>query len=165
MKRNSQAFNTMVSRITSGEISRRQAAAIYGINYGTLGVWLNRSNVNEATAFKGDAAKRGTRAGAALGWPSLPESVRVKLDEAADRVVAGISTAKEEADADPDIKLSTLNIRVRQRGVAMGLMQPRVKRLVPTPISTSADEAYLLGLMKSPKKLLRLAALARLAGV
>lgn len=162
MKRNDPTFRAMVARIASGEISRRQAAAIYNVNYGTLGVWLNRSGFGEATAYKGARTRKAGRAGAAVGWPEMSQEVRAKLDAAAERVLSGASSARSESMADPEIKLSTLTIKVRKIRQARGLPGPR--ELVK-PAEFERDRAYLMGMMDNPKKVARLAALARLSGV
>jgi hypothetical protein len=45
MKRNDPSFREMIGRIRSGELTRKQAAAAYGITTGLLNVWIQRSKI------------------------------------------------------------------------------------------------------------------------
>lgn len=166
MKRNDQTFQEMVSRIKSGELTRKQAATAYGIEYGTLCVWLGRSGLNAETVAKGPLAhRRGAAHGAATNWPVLSPETSAALDAALARVLAGETTAQGESKADPRIKLTTLTQRVRS---ARREMEPVA---APTPAPTlpksdvSADYDLIVSILADPKRLPRLAALARIAAI
>ena len=90
----------MVSRIASGELTRKQATEVYGVKYGTLMVWLGRSGLNEETAFKASSKGRTTH-GAAVAWPALTPDRIAELDAAVARVIAGESAALGESKAKP----------------------------------------------------------------
>lgn len=162
MKRNDPTFKEMVSRIASGELTRKQAAEAYGINYGTLCVWLGRSDLNAETVQRGPKAHRDRTAhGAATLWPTLPPEVVAALDAAVARVMAGESTALGESKADPRIKLSTLTQRVQK---ARREAAPQAQQTAPNP-QFSADHEIITSILADPLRLAKLAALARLASV
>lgn len=104
----------MVARIQSGELTRAQAAQTYGINLGTLGVWLSRSKVNTTTR-----APRKLH-GAALGWAITdPDKVKL-LDEAVAKVLAGEMSATKASEIYPTLALATIALRVRKARLAAG---------------------------------------------
>ena len=168
MKRNDTTFKEMVSRIASGELTRKQAADVYGVKYGTLMVWLGRSGLNDETAFKGPARAGGTY-GAAADWPVLTPERAAALDAAVARVVAGESTALGESKANPEIKLSTITQRVRSaRGGAAPLMgrPPATPREPKVEVdATPSDYDFMLSVLASPERLARVAAVVRAAGL
>jgi hypothetical protein len=132
MKRNDSTFKELVSRITSGELTRLQAADIYGVNPGTLKVWLNRSNLSDATRLKERPLH-----GAALGWMTIdPETARL-LEDAAQKVLDGTFKSCLAAHASyPSLSLSTLTARVRKARLAQGLpigRQGKKPQQEPTP--------------------------------
>lgn len=116
MKRNDPTFKEMVSRIESGELTRLQAADTYGINPGTLNVWLSRSNLAEKTRLKERPLH-----GAALGWVKLDPDRAKLLDEVVARVVAGELTVTQAARENPTLVLMTISTKVRQRQEELGL--------------------------------------------
>lgn len=116
MKRNDPTFKEMVSRITSGELTRLQAADTYQIKPNTLNAWLRRSKI--------DAPKQTRIAyGAAADLMArLDPNIAKLLDEATQRVLDGTFKSCLEAQKSyPDVSLSTLTVRVRKARIAKGL--------------------------------------------
>ncbi len=145
MKRHDQTFQEMVSRITSGELNRKQASEHYGVPYGTLCVWLGRSGLNKATVSKQKLH------GAATGWPTLSPDRVEALDAAARRVAMGQSTLRQESAANPDVKFATLAVRAR--------------RLKAPPSDETSDYDLIVGILSDPRRMARLAAIARAADI
>lgn len=134
MKRNDQTFKEMVSRITAGELTRQQAADSYGVNYGTLCVWLGRSNLNAQTARKATGIPK-PLAGAALGWNVTDPNKAKVLEEATARVISGEFSVTEASEKYPDLALSTLSKRVRKERMAAGypVQKRRTRAQLQTP--------------------------------
>lgn len=117
MKRNDATFNAMVARLAAGELTRQQAAEEYGVNYGTLCVWLGRSKLNDSTARKTPKAVYG----AAVDW-AIKDPDKVKaLDAAVAKVLAGEISALAAAKQNPDLSARTIADRVRRARVQSGL--------------------------------------------
>lgn len=134
MKRNDTTFKEMVSRIESGELTRRQAADTYGIKYGTLCVWLGRSELAEKTRLKGKPLH-----GAALGWAKLDPDKAKRLDEAAHMAIHGELSVTQVSKLFPDIAAATLTKRVRKDREKIGLpVQRRNRRNHPLAPATPA---------------------------
>ncbi|MDO9236198.1 MAG: hypothetical protein Q7U28_09235 [Aquabacterium sp.] len=108
--RNSKEFRELVSRLQAGTLTRAQAAAEYGINPGTLGVWLSRSKVRSPKALHG----------AALGWAITdPDKIKL-LNEAVAKVLAGEVSATKASEMYPTLALATIAFRVRKARIAAG---------------------------------------------
>ena len=83
MKRNDPTFNTMISRLQSGEIARTNPQE-YGIGAGTVNVWISRSVLANTIANQ-----RGKpMAGAATQWDALTPDKVAATDAALVRVLA-----------------------------------------------------------------------------
>lgn len=135
MNRHSPQFKELVGRLQSGELTRAQAAEIYGINPMTLAKWLVRSKVGESTRTKAE----GQLYGAAIEkLNSLDPAVAEALAEATQKVVDGVYPSCLAAHKDyPGVSLSTLTARVRKARVAKGLPIGRQgKAQTPPPVQT-----------------------------
>lgn len=121
MRRNDKTFKEMVARLQSGEITRHQAADIYQIGYGTLGVWLSRSGVAKSTAGRLPDGSRRLHGAALERSRSLSPDKAKALDAAVARVLAGeISALAAEAE-NPDLSARTIAQRVRKARIDQGL--------------------------------------------
>lgn len=117
MKRNDATFKEMVARLQSGELTRDQAADAYGINPGTLNVWISRSKLGDTIPnLQGKS-----RAGAAVHWPELTPDEVSATEAAIARVLAGEVSALAATKADPRISASTLAKRVRKARIDRGI--------------------------------------------
>lgn len=124
MKRNDPTFQEMVSRLTTGELTRKQAAEIYGLNPSTLDVWLSRSGITRATTSKAPRVRRG----AELGWNVLSDDLVAEMDAAIARILAGESSALGESKKNPRLNLGTLTVKARAARKLAGLPQARMGR-------------------------------------
>lgn len=89
MKRNDAQFQEMVSRISSGELTRAQAAEVYQVKPGTLGVWLARSGVYSKSP---DGPKK--LHGAAVKWADTDPDKAKAYEEAVMMVLKGMPGAE-----------------------------------------------------------------------
>lgn len=89
MKRNDAQFQEMVSRISSGELTRAQAAEVYQVKPGTLGVWLARSGVYSKSP---DGPKK--LHGAAVKWADTDPDKAKAYEEAVMKVLKGMPGAE-----------------------------------------------------------------------
>ena len=122
MKRNDTTFKLMVSRLQSGEITREQACAEYGVGYGTLCVWLGRSKLNATIPHPGWKPDRARpMVGAAAEWTPLDEDTKKAIEAAVVRVIAGEISALAVAKEDPRINHRTLTKAVRKAKIAAGI--------------------------------------------
>ena len=116
MKRNDPTFKEMVSRITSRELTRLQAADTYQIKPNTLNAWLRRSKIDAPKQTRiayGAAAELADR---------LDPNIAKLLDEATQKVLDGtLKSCLAASAAYPGISLSTLTARVRKARLAAGL--------------------------------------------
>lgn len=116
MKRNDSTFKEMVSRISSGELTRLQAAEVYQIKANTLNAWLRRSKIDAPKQ------KRVAYGAAAEMAANLDPTIAKLLDEATAKVLDGTFKSCLEAHKSyPDVSLSTLTARVRKARIAKGL--------------------------------------------
>lgn len=116
--RTSPSFKVLVARLQSGELTRAQAAAEYGVPLGTLNVWLSRSKVGESTRLK----ERTLHGAAADLANSLDPKIAKLLDEATQKVLDGTyKSCLAASKAYPDVVLGTLTTRVRKARLAQGL--------------------------------------------
>jgi hypothetical protein len=132
--RHSQTFKELVARLQSGELTRAQAAAAYGLNPGTLASWLLRSKVGESTRTKvGDKFLYGAAAEFA---ERLDPNIAKLLDEATEKVLDGtFKSCLAAHKAYPGVVLGTLTARVRKARLAQGLPIGRQgKKAQPEPI-------------------------------
>lgn len=109
MKRNDKTFKEMVARISSGELTRAKAAELYGINLGTLNVWISRSGVGKETRSPHKLH------GAALGWASTDPNRAKALKEATDKVLSG------------DLSLDDATEKFKMEGVARATLARSVR--------------------------------------
>lgn len=116
MKRNDTTFKEMVSRITSGELTRLQAADIYQIKPNTLNAWVSRSKLDVPKQ------KRVAYGAAAEAAERLDPEIAKLLDEATLKVLDGTFKSCLAAQKTyPDVNLGTLTKRVRKARLAQGL--------------------------------------------
>lgn len=115
MKLHDASFNEMVGRLKSGELTRAQAATVYGLNPGTLGVWLSRAGLTgQLPSLQG---KVGRAAEIAQTDPVLIAA----MDAAVAKVVGGEISALEAARQDPRLSARTIAHKVRQFRQRQGL--------------------------------------------
>lgn len=132
MKRNDTTFHEMIARIRSGELTRRAAAEAYGISPGVLNVWIQRSKIeglprdNQWRDSNPDKVK--ALNDHLLGKPLSPE-LQAAMDAAVDRVLAGETSARAAALADPRLSARTIAHKVRAARVKAG--QPVQHRTPP----------------------------------
>jgi hypothetical protein len=125
----------MVSRLTSGEITRSQAAAEYGIQYNTLCVWLTRSKVDlpgtkRATVVKPFAPDT-VRHGAAVNFPTMTAEKAQKLNVAVQKALSGEMSARAAA-IEQGVSVQTVSKKVRSIRIAKGEpVRPSVPRGYP----------------------------------
>lgn len=115
MKPNDTTFKEMISRIASGELTRKQAAEAYGIDPGTLNVWIARFNLSDSLP-----SMRG-KAGYAK---QLSDKYAIDTDayeKAVARVLSGEISALALSEETPGIKAGTLAKKVRQARIRAGL--------------------------------------------
>lgn len=124
VKRNDPSFREMIGRIRSGELTRKQAAAAYGITTGLLNVWIQRSKI---TGLPRDTEWRQRNpdkvkelADHLIGKPLSPE-VQALMDAAVARVLAGEVSARAAAAEDPRLSHRTLARNVRRERLKAGL--------------------------------------------
>ena len=136
MKRNDTTFHEMISRIRSGELTRRQAAETYGIAVGVLNVWIQRSKItglprdNNWRSQNPDKVKELTSH--LLGKALDPER-QAALNDAVARVLAGEISARAAALQDPRLSARTIAMKVRQARIKEGLpVQQRTPPYIPS---------------------------------
>jgi len=116
MKRNDTTFKEMVSRITSGELTRLQAADTYQIKPGTLNAWIRRSKLDVPKQ------KRVAYGAAADLAANLDPRIAKLLDEATEKVLDGtFKSCLAAHKAYLGVALGTLTARVRKARLAQGL--------------------------------------------
>ena len=130
MNKHTPQYAEMVSRLVSGELSRKQAADEYGVNFGTLSSWLIRDKIKTPRVKLVTGAARA----AADRANEDPDKV-IAMDQAVARVLAGECTAYSAAKADARVNLSTLNVRIRKAREAEGGTKRRAGR--PTPANAA----------------------------
>ena len=108
--RHSKTFKDLAAKIQSGELTRAEAAAQAGINPGTLGVWLSRSNV---TAPKNPDGTRKLYGTAAQKKITDPDKVKL-LDEAVARVLDSNLSVTQVSEMYPTLSATTIAARVRK---------------------------------------------------
>lgn len=114
MNNTSPQFNEMISRLQSGELTRNQAAAEYGIGIGTLNVWISRKKLAGTIPAVG-------LSGAALEWAETdPDKVNARRQATA-RVLSGEISALAAAKEYPGMSPTTLALDVRKARIAQGL--------------------------------------------
>ena len=114
MNNTSPEFTEMICRLQSGELTRKQAAAAYSIDIGTLNVWISRKGLADSIPKQG-------LAGAAREWAEKdPDKVKARR-EAAARVLSGEISAMAAAKEYPGMSHVTLALDVRKARIAQGL--------------------------------------------
>lgn len=134
MKRNDPTFKEMVSRIASGELTRKQAAEAYDLNLGTLHVWVQRSKLALPKAPTGAKAL----AGAALEWKNT-DPVRIKaLEDACNEALSGSLTVDQAVAKykEQGVARATLQRMVRARLDESGVQRKRGPKSEPESKNT-----------------------------
>lgn len=132
MKRNDPTFKEMVSRLQAGELTRKRAAEEYGLNLGTLMVWLGRSKVTgipRDNAWRASNPDKVNAMNSHLIGQKLTGEAAKALYNATERVLRGEISALAAAKADPRISARTLASRVRKARLERGL--PVASRAAP----------------------------------
>lgn len=109
INRHSQEFKDLAAKILSGELSRLEASNQYGINPGTLAVWMSRSNLTS----KGPDGVKKLHGAALESAITDPDKVKL-LEEAVARVLDGELSATEAAEKYPTLAQVTIAKRVRK---------------------------------------------------
>lgn len=115
MKPSHPQFQEILARIRSGELTRAQAAAEYGLNPGSLNTWISRSG--QAHTLPSRRGKAGTAAERA---EKDPDKVAA-MEAAVKRVLTGEISALAMAQLDPRVNPRTLAAKVRQARLKAGL--------------------------------------------
>lgn len=116
MKRNDTTFKEMVSRVSSGELTRLQAADIYQIKPNTLNAWVRRSKLDVPKQ------KRVAYGAAAEAADRLDPQIAKLLEEITQKVLDGTFRSCLSAQkAHPELNLGTLTKRVRKARLAQGI--------------------------------------------
>lgn len=112
MKRNDPTYKAMISRIKSGELSRKQAAEEYGINPVTLNAWIVRSK--EVLPDRRSSREVIDPRLEAMGVVALTPERKQALLDAVQRVIRGGISCNQAAKNDPTITMSYLARLVRK---------------------------------------------------
>jgi len=115
MKPNDTTFKEMISRIASGELTRKQAAQTYDLDIGTLNSWISRHNLSDSLP-----SMRG-KAGYAKQLSDKYAIDTNAYEKAVARVLSGEISALALSEETPGIKAGTLAKKVRQARIRAGL--------------------------------------------
>lgn len=137
MQRNDAKFKELVSRLQSGELNRQQASEAYGVNYGTLCVWLSRSKLGSTTLQREADGSRKLHGIAAKNSQLDPDKDRA-LDAAVARVLAGEISALAASKESEGLSPSTIAARVRKAKLQAGIPIPR-RRAKKVTAKAAAD--------------------------